>query len=214
MPSNPALTQLVPIQELTPGAVGAIRNQVINTILDQACKELHMEPGQMVVRDVRPLGDLSMYGVATTVTTTETWKFEATGQAANTWLAACGANTMADQRYVAIYGIRNGVTIGLHATNDDTMTSATAISGVSSNLYQPVGLIKVNVGGADKVIWDVRCLAAYTDHQVAFAPSAVIIPQNTLYRIYYSYATAAAGTKCRLQLIGVAVEPRGKLIAP
>ena len=209
-----ALTHLVPIQELTPGAVGAIRNQVINAVVEQVCRELHLTQDQLVVRDVRPLGDLSMYGAATTVTTTETWQFEATGQAANTWHAACGANTMADQRYVAFYGIRNGTSIGLHATLEDTMTSATARTGASAVFFQPIGLVKINVGGADKVIWDVRGLAAYADRQVAFAPSAVIIPQNAAYRIYYSYVTAMPGSKSRLQLIGVAVEPRGKLISP
>ena len=208
----PAYTQLIPIQELTPGAVGVIRNQVINSVVALACKEMNMTPDKLVVRDVRPTGDLAMYSAATTAATAEDWLFEPTGHAVATWHAACGANTMADQRYVAIFGVRNlGVATGIHATLDSVSTW----TGVQNfMIFNPVASVKINVGGSDKVIWDFRSLSGYVSPQVAFSPSAIIIPQNSSFRIYYLFATASPGVRARVQLIGVAVEPRGKVISP
>jgi hypothetical protein len=99
---------------------------------------------------------------------------------------------------------------------ESTTLIGNATSGGNTNLFggQMVSLIKINVGGSDKVIWDITCIEAYPNDMVGFAPSAVIIPQNASYNIYYYFKTTIAGIRASLQLIGVVCEPRGKVISP
>ena len=66
---GPALTHLIPLEEMTPGQVGAIRNQVITQLVRQVSSELNMPPEKLVVRDVRPFRDLAMYAAGTTAAT-------------------------------------------------------------------------------------------------------------------------------------------------
>ena len=91
--------------------------------------------------------------------------------------------------------------------------SATA-SAVPAKVGAMVSLIKIQVGGADKVIWDLGSMEAYIDMNVAFTQAPVLIPQNVSYNIYYYFKTTAPGIKAWLQLIGVVVEPRGLTISP
>lgn len=216
-------TQLIPIQEMTPGAVGAIRNQVINNLVAQVSRELGLPADKLVVRDIRPLLDLAMYGEAAATATSERWGYVATGTTIG-FTTVTGAGTMGDQRYVAIYGVRDrGIMRG--ASGSATISSATAAIGIASpgGYKQVISLIKINVGGADKVIWDISGVRAYTDAAVAFSPSAVVIPQNASFNIYYyrqgsievGIETAPVTDEiCWLQLVGVTVEPRGKVISP
>lgn len=221
-------TQLVPIKELTPGAVGAIRNQVIEALVAQASRELNLPPTKLVVRDVRPFNDLQMYSGGTTNSTVDTWAFDTTTVTAGTYTTVTGTKQMGDQRYVALFGVRDirGAQ-GLHTTAMGTAptgvygSTGTGVSGGFSGAWpQTVNHVKVNVGGADKVIWDITGLYAYYDSMVGITPSAVVIPQNASFNIYYAlraHRTNSAltpGMSVRIQLVGVTVEPRGKVISP
>ena len=205
-----ALTQLIPIVELTPGQVGHIRNSVINRVIAEAAKELRMEPDKLVVRDVRPVGDLQMLYSTGVDATTENWYYNATATT-NGYQSVTGDKTMGDQRWVALFGVRD------FRCNLGGLLTATVpcTSGVVNDLSR-VSLIKINVGGGDKVMWDSKGMQAYQQAPVAITPSAVIIPQNTIFNISY-YKAMTVVSDCgafTMQLIGVAVEPRGRLISP
>jgi len=99
------LTQLIPLEELAPGAVTAIRNGVIDAILKIASAELALPQEKLVVRDIRPVDDLQMNSSSGTPATTNDWKFT-TGTTIG-WENMTEAVTMADQRWVAIYGVKD-----------------------------------------------------------------------------------------------------------
>jgi hypothetical protein len=211
-----AQTQLIPIDEMTPGSIGAIRNAVITGLVAQASRELSLPPDRLVVRDVRPFGDLQMYLAGTTNSTIESWFYDATATTPSAYTTVTGTKTMGDQRYVAIFGVRDlrgGA--GLHATTMGTSASTLVIGGAQGDWVYPqlVNQIKINVGGSDKVIWDIQSMYAYP-RLTAFTPSAVVIPQNASFNIYYYFKTTVAGIRAMIQLVGVCVEPRGKLVSP
>lgn len=206
------ITTLIPIPELTPGAVGSIRNQVINAVVKTAATELGLPQDKLVVRDVRPVGDLQMYAGGTTDATVEDWIYDSSTITASAYNTVTGDKTMGDNRFVALFGVRDlRGTLTIHATG----------AGGTSNYYEMfsmasvVSQIKVAVGGSDKVIWDIESIQPYKNQMVGFTNSPVIIPQNTLFNIKYYYNGAQCpGSRVNLQLIGVTVEPRGKVIAP
>ena len=201
-----SFTHLVPMQEMAPGSVGVIRNQVISGLVAQASRELSLPETSLVVRDVRPVLDLTMYSGGTTAATIEDWIYTATSGTG--FISVTGAQTMADQRYVALFGVRDlRLGIGIHATS--------TLLGSSLTVYTSyLSLIKINVGGADKAIWDTKCVQPYKNNLVALTPSAVVIPQNSSFNISYYKTVTTAGLVMLIQLIGVVVEPRGKIISP
>lgn len=216
MPEGPALTQLIPIQELAPGAVAAIRNQVINALVKQVSQELGLPPDKLVVRDLRPASDLQIYGSGTTDLTSDRWGFVDTGTTAAFVAINSTSKAMGDQRYVALFGVRD--------RSAHTPASGSATLAVARTVAkQVVSLIKVNVGGGDKAIWDISGLYAYTEALAGFTPSAVVIPQNASFVISYykmgsiengAVTAPVSGEISWLQLVGVVVEPRGKVISP
>lgn len=200
---------LIPLSEMSPGAAGAIRNQVIDSVVAQASRELALSPEKLVVRDVRPLSDLAMYEVLTTALAQDDWIYCPTTTVANAWTAVtANPATMADNRYVAIWGVRNGLPYS------GSVAGGTA--GVAGDVspYTDINLIRINVGGSDKVIWDITCTQLDRNGHVAFSPSAVIIPQNATYTIFYKRAHILADVISHVQLIGVCVEPRGLVLTP
>lgn len=201
-----AQTQLIPIQELTPGQVGAIRNVVKNNLVSKASHELNLPEDKLVVRDVRPVEDLAMYASHGSAATVEDWLFTSTASTGTGFVTVTGTATMDDNRYVALFGVRD---YRLGIATVATAGPATLICGPSS-----VSLVKINVGGADKVVWDTKVMQAYSQDLVAFTPSPVIIPQNVTYNIYYYKSQATNSMVIWLQLIGLVVEPRGKTISP
>ena len=218
---GPALTQLIPLAEMTPGQVGAIRNQVVTQLVRLVASELNMASEKLVVRDVRPFRDLAMYAAGTTAATIDEWLYDATTTTADAFTTVTGSGTMADQRWVAIFGVRDlrrGV--GVHTTGMGLFEAttfvgdATSFGKVADLPGQVVSLVKINVGGSDKVIWDLTSFEGYTDKLAGFSPSAIIIPQNSAFNIYYYFKTTAAGIRAYLQLIGIVVEPRGKVVSP
>ena len=216
-----ALTHMIPLDELTPGAVGFIRNSVIDNVVAFAARELNLEPGNLVVRDVRPFTDLSMYAAGTTASTVDEWLYDATTTTASAFTSVTGPATMGDNRYVALFGVRDlRLGIGLHTTAMTLMDgtgsllfgSATA-SGAAIKPGQVISLIKIAVGGSDKAIWDTTCFEGY-QNLTGFSPSAVIIPQNATFNISYYFKSTVAGVRANIQLVGVTVEPRGKVLSP
>ena len=217
------LATLIPIQELTPGMVGKIRNDVIQGVVALASKELSIPPTNLVVRDVRPFNDLGMYAGGTTAAAIDEWLYDATTTTANAFTSVSGAKTMGDQKFVALFGIRDlrrGV--GVHTTAMDLVESTSIpVAATGENAFARgilpgavVSLVKINVGGADKVIWDLTSMEAYQDMNVGFTQAPVLIPQNVSYNLYYYFKTTAAGLRAWLQFIGVVVEPRGLTISP
>ena len=215
-----ALTHLIPIHELTPGSVGAIRNQIIGALVRQVSQELSLPEDKLVVRDPRPFADLQMYSAATTDLTVDKWSYDPTTITANAFTTVTGTKTMADQRYVALFGVRDlRMGIGTHTTDmgtdfDSTGTDAVAMLGPIPPAGGMVTFIKINVGGADRVIWDLTSVESYPSNLTGFSPTAVIIPQNASFNIGYYFKTNLADLRATLQLIGVVVEPRGKVISP
>jgi len=207
-------THLALINEMTPGMVATIRNSVINQVVALAAKELHLDESQLVIRDIRPYNDLGMKycQLAGSARTTDAWEYDVTYSAVG-YASVTGDATMGDQRYVALFGVRD-----YKSGYGDTKTCTE-----SGGRYLPpeshISNIKIAVGGAIKAIWDISGLGSQLERRVAFSPSAVIIPQNASYNISYyigniiTASTALVGA-VYLQLVGVVVEPRGKVITP
>ena len=201
-----AFTQLIPIQEMAPGSVAAIRLQVTNALVALAARELNMTPDQLVVRDLRPVEDLQLYGSGTTAATIDDWIFTTAATTATGFVTISGDKTMGDQRYVALYGVRE-----LRFT--ELLRSSVTVQTLVW-LPDAVSLLKINVGGGDKVIWDTTKIQCYPDAPVAITPGAVVIPQNASFNISIYKAQGVASAIVRMILEGVVVEPRGKVISP
>jgi len=189
---------LIPAAELSPGALGTIRLQVTKALLETASKELQLPQNDLVVRDIRPQADLDWGSHANFVTgllTTELWTCTTDG--ANTGfqeIIVSGSDVMADQRFMALYGIANSRFTG-------------------NTIAAPcVSLFKIVVGNSVKAIWDTEPLNAYRRNAVGVSPSAIIIPQNTQFQLY-GYITAVT-TVCDIHMIGLVCEPRGKVLSP
>lgn len=211
----PALEcNLIPIDEMTPGQIGAIRNKVIAEVVKKASQELVLPPEKLIVRDIRPAADLALYAGGTTTSTVDRWVYDATTTTANAFTSICGSAQMGDQRYAAIFGVRDlRKSLGLHQTSMGG-TGMTDMIGATSSVMpaaQVVSFIKLIVGGSDKVIWDLSSMQPY-ENLAAFTNSPVIIPQNTQYQIQYQFNMIIAGIRAYIQLIGVIVEPRGRTI--
>jgi hypothetical protein len=196
--------QLIPIQEMAPGQVAAIRNEVKKALVVKASMELKMPPDLLVVRDIRPYDDLhwgtddnAQDGLVATALTTNRWDFTTDATLAG-WLSciASAYRVMADQRFVAIYGLR------------DSRMSQSTIPAFQCTLW------KIRVGNSDKVIWDASKCYAYRSEAVGICTSAVIIPQNTQYNIYGYLPTAAGNAVSWVALEGFVVERRGNVVSP
>jgi hypothetical protein len=199
-----SVTILIPIQELAPGQLSRIREAVIDAVVAKAASELSLPEDQLVVRDIRAYDDLK-FGANT--------DYLARAQSTNVWgtfkhsdtyvteAAATGfvdavpdGTTMADQRYVALYGAR-----------DMRRSLATVVK-------QDISLIRFTIGTSDKVIWDLSKCEVYTDAIAGVTPAAVIIPPLTPYQI--SPYLMDGSTVPYLQLMGFVVEPVGIVVVP
>ena len=196
------LTSLIPIKELAPGALGAIRNQVTAALVAKASTELKMPPENLVVRDIRPFSDLAwgtdaVTGLAKAALTGNEWSMQTDDALAGYLpLVTVASTIMADQRFVAIYGIR------------DSRFSHPTITAYQCSLW------KIVVGNSVKSIWDASKLYAYRKEAVGVTNSAIIIPQNTQYQIYGYLPTAKGNVFEWVQLEGMVCEPRGKVVSP
>ena len=201
-------TQLIPVAELAPGAVAAIRNNIIEQVVAIAASELGRPVTDLVVRDLRPYTDLKWATNTDAVQaalTTDTWICQSDD--AKNYNAFCNAisdsssaNVMADSRWVAIYGIK-----------DLRMCLATAIA-------RALTFLRINVGGNDRVIWDLSVIQSYPEAMAAICPSAVLIPQNVEYMIDFygglSNDGSSTDVNSYIMVEGVVVEPKGKVLSP
>lgn len=147
-------------------------NSAAQIIKARAMKELNLTAEQIIIRPMRP-DDLGL-------TAEWTW---ATGTSAN-WATYINAVTIADNRFMAIYGIS-------YADND-------------------VSQLKINRGGSDARIWNIQAVNNFTNN-IAYVDDPVTLDQNTQVTIT-GYAINSATTK--LILIGVVAERRGIIINP
>ena len=192
-------TLLIPIEELPPGSLGAIRRQVTDNLIQMVSTQLKVGPETLVARDIRPYTDLA-WGTNTDFTgsaiSTDIWNVTQVSSAGAFFdIVVDTSTTMADRRWVAIYGIRDMRTC------------------FATRIIQAISLFKITVGNSTKAIWDTTKLAAYKNNPVGVSASAVIIPQNTQYQ-FSGYCIGSATTVCWVSLEGVIVEPRGKVISP
>lgn len=147
-------------------------NAAVQVIRQRAMKELNLSPDQVIVRPMRP-DDLGL-------TAEWTW---ATGTSA-VWATYINAATVADNRFMAIYGICDA-------------------TGYASQL-------KINRGGSDARIWNIQAINNFTDN-IGFVDDPVTLDQNTQVTVQ-GYATTDGTTK--LILVGVVAERRGIIINP
>ena len=89
-------TQLVPLGELASGQAGAIRNEIIRSMVVTAMQQLRVSEDKIVVRDIRAKDDLDY--------TYEDWR-ETTGSTANAY-ETMSTGTMAADRWVGIFGVK------------------------------------------------------------------------------------------------------------
>jgi len=94
---GPTYTQLIPFAELAPGQAAAIRNETIRKMLQLASVTFKLPPSKLVVRDIRPAGDLD-FG-------TEDWG-EVTGATSGAY-ETMSTGTMATDRFVGIFGVKD-----------------------------------------------------------------------------------------------------------
>ncbi|MCD6362140.1 MAG: hypothetical protein J7M38_14880 [Armatimonadetes bacterium] len=191
---------LIPYQELAPGQIGAIRNQVAKSLLSLASDKLQMPADNLIIRPLRPQSDLdwgsdATTGLANAAVTTEIWNLTTDASLSGFLpLITSASTTMADNRFVAIYGIK------------DSRFNAASVPAQSTSLW------KFDVGHSTKAIWDLSKCYAYRSNVAGFSPTAVIIPQNSYFQIYgYSIAT---NTASYVSLIGMVCEPRGLVVSP
>jgi len=117
---------------------------------------------------------------------TEDW-FEVTGATGDTYETMSTGN-MATERYVGFYGVK-----------DDGVPSCT--------------LLRFNIGGGDRVIWNLQPLTLYEGNErVGYCPAVVVIPQNAPYTIsrYVRMVTSPS----HIILKGFVVESRGRVVSP
>ena len=207
-----AQTHTIPVMELAPGSVSAIRNGVIAGLLKQASEQLRLPEDKLVVRDIRPYADLAWFSndaVSNVFTEITNERWDTTIDAT---VGFCDASTdffdiidadhvsMADERFVAIWGVKD------------------ARACLSTVVEPRITLIKFTVGGNDRAIWDIQGKDAYPNAMAAVSPSAIVIPQNTDYQIAIQPAfngnTSADDVVAYLTLEGVVIEPMGKLLSP
>lgn len=200
---------LMPTQELAPGQVSAIRNATIRAVVDKASRELGLPVDKLVVRDIRAYDDLGFgrntaYSATAIVnnvwgsyirTGAATYSVSGTGSTAGVYRDAIpDSTTMAANRYVGLYGVR------------DYRVSRAAIKP------QDVSLIKFNMGSADRTIWDLTECEAYKNYIAGVTPSPIVIPPLAPYQI--SAFLIAGGQELGVQLMGFVVEPAGLTIVP
>jgi hypothetical protein len=200
-----AITTLIPVQELVSGRLADIREAIIDAVVQKASSELTLPEEQLLVRDIRAYDDLKFGANTDYLATAQTTNVWGTFKHTDTYVAEAAtagayvdavpdSTTMADQRYIVLYGVR-----------DMRESLATVIE-------QDISLIKFTIGTSDKVIWDLSKCEAYKDGIAGVTPSAVVIPPLAPYQI--DPYLMDGGVVPYLQLMGFVVEPVGLLLVP
>ena len=195
---------LIPLQEMAPGQASAIRNSVMDAVVAKASRELALPENKLVIRDIRPYSDLAFgtntdyMATALSVDIWGAWQNSASsiddGTAGAYRDAIVDGTTMADSRYVTLYGVRD-------------MRLA-----LNTQIDQDISLIKFDIGAADRTIWDLSKCEAYSNSISGMTSSPVVITPLTPYQI--SMYLIAGATVPYVEFIGFVVEPVGLLITP
>jgi hypothetical protein len=181
-----SMVQLIPVSELAPGEAATIRNSVIKGVLTRASAELPMPMDKLVVRDIRAASDILLYSKGAVHSTIEDWSC-VTGATTGAYETMATGNN-ADQRWIAIFGVMTSAEL-----------SCTAL--------------RFNIGGSDRVIWQLQNLKpGDDDNMVGFCPSGIVIYPNSPYTI--SRWVMVGSAPAFILLKGVVIEPRGKVISP
>ena len=117
--------------------------------------------------------------------TYEDWS-ETTGATANAY-ETMSTGTNVDQRWIGFYGVK---------VDPDSFA---------------ITALKFNIGGSDRVIWQLQNLGA-EDGYAGFCPSVIVIPPNAPYTISRWVRSVSSTDKTVLK--GFIVEPRGKVLSP
>ena len=177
------LTQLIPFSELAPGQAAKIRSDLVGRLINEAAAKLSKSSDSLIVRDIRAASDIVLYSKGSAIAV-EDWAC-VTGTTANAY-ETMALGTMSDVRWIGIYGV--------------TITEICACTA-----------LKFNVGGADRVIWQLQALRE-DDSWTGFSPAGVVIPQNMPYTI--SRWVRQTSSPAFIVLKGVVVEARGTVISP
>lgn len=200
--ADPAYVYLIPIAELAPGAVSAIRNTVKEDLVSTASKELSIPRSDLITRDIRSFTDLKICKTSSTIGTEYNWLYTTGSGGVHTWeYWSDEAQTMADNTFVMLYGLRE-LTLRNTAWQETTPKA------------QAISLVKIEVGNSTKTIWDAGCLAAYgvSGPAEAICPTGILLPQNVSFQL--SVYCNANSTAIYLQAVGIVCEPRGTVISP
>jgi len=176
-------TQLIPFSELAPGEAASIRRKLIDKVVQLAVQETRLSPGQVVVRDLRPDTDLLLYTAGVDAAVMD-WA-AMTGTTAGAF-ETMGTGTNSSDRWILIYGVK-----------------------LAENCS--CSQLKFNIGGGDRVIWDLGGLKEDDDY-VGFSPAGIVMKPNDPYTI--SRWVIKISSSATIVLKGVVVEPRGKVISP
>ena len=196
---------LIPACEMPVGAISQIRNQVKKSLLEIASTQLKMPQKDLVVRDLRWVEDIVGYATAGVASTVNDWTYTGAG-AATGYISVTGVAAMPVNKFMAIYGAR-----------DLRWTYAAQVAAPTTGpepyaLPQNVSLIKIDVGGGTRAIWDLS-KAQGSEEMSGICPSAVIIQQMQSYEIWY-YQTILFAAPVRIVLDGMVADPRGLTISP
>lgn len=165
------------------------RRKALAKLLAKAGTELGLGADGLVVRPLRPedIGGAN-----------PEWMWSA---AVNAWTSQ-GSTTIADNRYVSIYGIAYG--------DPDYYRG---VAGTAGNVAgQLITQIKITREGSIVRIWNIEALKVQDDRTM-YVDDPFTIDQNTTLKIEL-YNPSSAVTEERLMFLGDVVEKRGLLINP
>lgn len=183
---------LLPVDELKPGTIDAVRNACEMAAMDKAV-QLWGEAQSLTIRDLNALDMSYTYNIIT----------ETSNASANAWNAmAFGAFTVATGTVLGIYGIK------LHCALDGTVD------------LLPITGIRIDVGGARVAQWHVQSLDQNTDaastspfHGYAGITKSPVIIGEDIQVTMYEY-TRTASTVYDPIWLGCAVEKTGRTLKP
>ena len=154
-------------------------------LINMAMKELNVSEDELAVRALRPedvmVANFPQWSKSNV--TASLYGGWATGSSG--WVNLTNTFSVADNRFVGIYGVSNR----------------------STNVTQ----LKIERSGSVARYWHIQELVPNCENDIMFVDDPIIIPQNNLLTIQ-GYALASATEY--LRLIGLTVERKGLLVSP
>lgn len=186
---NPTMVSvLTQIAQLPPERIDGIKTATMRKLLELA--EAALPGKKLIIRDLTPL-DLAL--------TNNEWT-ETSGASDNTWADTSITGTLADDRWVAILGIKI----------------------LSGHTTPPISALKFTVGGSEVARWDLyKAFATYIlttsgavqhDNPECITEGPIIITKNTPFTV--AEYVIEASTAYKPVLFGFVCESEGKTIKP